>query len=64
MLNNSFKQKDIAQAVGVTESYVSYTINGLRNSKAVLLYLKDKGCDQAYLDIPKKYLDSTEVEIG
>ncbi|MBU1002758.1 MAG: XRE family transcriptional regulator [Proteobacteria bacterium] len=51
---NGLIQKDVAAQAGVkTHAVVSRTIRGSVNNRKVLRALKDLGCPEAYLALPK-----------
>lgn len=50
LVGKGMKQREIARALGVSESFVSKAIGGLKRSEKVVGYLAENGC-------PKKFLN-------
>ncbi|KJR98758.1 MAG: hypothetical protein VR65_19845 [Desulfobulbaceae bacterium BRH_c16a] len=53
MIRRKLREIDIVQATEVEQTYVNKTINGSRNNRVVLEFLRDKGCPVKYLALPK-----------
>ncbi len=53
MIRNSLKEKDIVRETGHTQPYVNKTINGTKNGRKILSFLKEKGCPPKYLAMPE-----------
>lgn len=54
LLKKGLGMSDIARAIGVSTSLVSYTIAGKKNSPRVLKHLKDRGVPEQILGMPTK----------
>jgi hypothetical protein len=53
MIMESLRPKDIQQALGHKHhSPVVETLNGVRDNREVLSWLRDKGCPTDYLQLP------------
>jgi len=52
MTNKDLREKDIVLATAQEQTYVNKTLNGSRNNRVVLQYLKDRGCPERYLALP------------
>lgn len=52
MTNKDLREKDIVLATAQEQTYVNKTLNGSRNNRVVLQYLKDQGCPERYLALP------------
>ncbi len=52
LLRRKARISDIALRTGVSRASVSKTINGTRNSRPVLRWLRDNGCPAEYLALP------------
>ena len=53
LLKKKITQVDIIRELGEEQTYVNKTINGLRNNRKVLAYLRENGCPVSYLALPK-----------
>jgi len=60
MILNDITAMDIARALGVSHSLVSYTINGAKNNRRVLRALRDRGCPKKWLALPKDLEDGKQ----
>jgi hypothetical protein len=52
MLRRGLREKDIVAATGEEQTYVNKTLNGIKNNRKVLQFLKDSGCPVRYLALP------------
>ena len=52
MGRRDIREKDIDAATGEERTYVNKTLNGTRNNRKVLQFLKDNGCPVRYLALP------------
>jgi transcriptional regulator with XRE-family HTH domain len=51
--SKGMNQADVSREVGVSQHVMSETIRGIRNSRKVLVYLRDQGCPVKHLDLPE-----------
>jgi hypothetical protein len=52
MIRNDLCEADIVRATAQEQTYVNKTLNGHKNNRVVLQYLKDNGCPERYLALP------------
>jgi transcriptional regulator with XRE-family HTH domain len=52
MIRRGLREKDIVAATGEDQRYVNNTLNGRKNCRPVLQYLRDQGCPVRYLALP------------
>ncbi|MHB1350077.1 MAG: helix-turn-helix domain-containing protein [Desulfobulbaceae bacterium] len=52
MIRRGLREKDIVAATGEDQRYVNNTLNGRKNSRKVLQFLRDSGCPERYLALP------------
>ena len=52
MMREGIKRRDIETGTGLSGTAVTLTIDGIKNCRGVLRYLKDNGCPAEFLALP------------
>ena len=59
MIRKGLRVKDVVAATGQERTYTNKTLNGQRNNRVVLQWLKDNGCPVKHLGLPVDMLKET-----